>query len=81
MATQKLRPKEEIINVVIDPNVKKQLRTIAAIEGRSMAAQIGIFLKKAVEEYNKQHQLPVEEVLQPVKTINRRSFSSRWKSD
>lgn len=81
MATQKLRPKEEIINVVIDPNVKKQLRAIAAIEGRSMAAQIGIFLKKAVEEYNKQHQLPVEEVIKPVRIVNRRSFSSRWKSD
>lgn len=81
MATQKVRPKEEVLHFVIDPNVKNQLRAISAMEGRSMAAQVGIFLKKAVEEFKTHNTLPPEEEIQPSQPVIRRSFSRRYKSE
>lgn len=78
MSVQKIRAKEEVLNVVIDPNVKQQLRSIAAIEGRSMAAQVNMFLTKAVEEFKTKNSVEFECDAKPTRIVNRRSFSSRW---
>ncbi len=78
MTAQKIRAKEEILNVVIDPNVKQQLRSIAALEGRSMAAQVNMFLTKAIEEFKTKNSVEIEVENKPARIINRRSFSSRW---
>lgn len=78
MSVQKVRAKEEILNVVIDPSVKQQLRAIAALEGRSMAAQVNMFLTKAIEEFKTKNSVEFECDTKPVRVVNRRSFSSRW---
>lgn len=78
MSAQKVRAKEEVLNVVIDPNVKQQLRAIAAMEGRSMAAQVNNFLIKAIEDFKSKNSVEFEYDAKPVRVVNRRSFSSRW---
>jgi len=51
MVAKKLNCKEEIINIVIKPEIKQDIRAIAKLEGRSMTSEINRILQKYAEEY------------------------------
>ena len=51
MTAKKLNCKEEIINIVIKPEIKQNIRAIAKLEGRSMTSEINRILQQYSEEY------------------------------
>lgn len=72
MAVKKLNCKEEILNIVMNPEVKRNIRAIAQLEGRSMTSEINRILQKYSEEYCAKNNIK-ELIPKPMKTLRRSS--------
>lgn len=72
MTAKKLNCKEEIINIVIKPEIKQNIRAIAKLEGRSMTSEINRILQKYSEEYCAKNNIK-ELIPKPMETLRRSS--------
>jgi hypothetical protein len=71
MTTKKLNCKEEILNIVMNPEVKRKIRVIAQLEGRSMTSEINRILQQYSEEYCTKNN--IKELIPKTTEILRRS--------